>query len=85
MNAFTALESQIHFAILKTTIVSSWYIPIKLFSRSGENEPFVEFQNILIDVETVYVVSELHDSHQVFAMEKRISQALFAIPVNQII
>ena len=58
----TALESQNHFAILKTTIPSQPYILIDVIERLTGNETLVGFQNIRIDVETVYVITELHVS-----------------------
>ena len=57
-----------------------------VLERSTENEPFVDFRNIPIDVETVYVIRDLHYSRRAFATGKTASQALFAItPANQTI
>ena len=39
--------------------------------------------NIPVDVKKVYVISELPNLCRTFATGKRVSQALFAIPVNQ--
>ena len=84
----TTLKSHNHFTILKTIILSSWYVSINVFARSTENEAFLRFQNTPIDLEILYVIIELHYSrhYRAFARGKRVSQTLFAIiPVNQTI
>ena len=45
--------------ILYSTVLSSWYILIDVFATSTEMNLVLIFWNILIDLETLYVISEL--------------------------